>query len=82
MISDIEDGEAMDRGISRKHQRLVDHAKKHAPGTHGQAGGGVLELVEIAAHHRVKHHLQQQERDKAGNGQVNEIGNLRHANQP
>src|SRR5438445_271987 len=79
LISDIEDGEAMNGGISRKDQRLADHAQQHAAGAHDQAGGSVLELIEIAAHDRVKHHLKQQKCDKARDGQVDEIGYLRHA---
>src|ERR1041385_5958324 len=81
LIPNVEDGEAMDRAISRKHQRLVDHAKDYAACTHGEAGGSVLELVKIPTHHRIKYHLQQQKRDKTGDGQVDEIGNLRHENQ-
>src|ERR1051326_180794 len=81
LIPNVEDGEAMDRAISRKHQRLVDHTKDYAPCAHGEAGGSVLELVKIPTHHRIKYHLQQQKRYEAGNGQVDEVGNLRHESQ-
>src|SRR6185312_7274951 len=78
LISNVEDSEAMDCTISRKHQCFVDHAKDYASRTHCQTGCSVLELVEITAHHRIKHHFQQQKRDEAWNGQVDEIGYLRH----
>src|SRR5689334_23810375 len=78
LIADVEDGEAMDSCISRKHQSLVNHAEQHIAGTHGETGSSVLELVKIATHECVKHHLKQKKRDKAGDGQVDEIGHLRH----
>src|SRR5579864_8642810 len=78
LIADVEDGEAMNGGIRSKHQRLAYHAEQHTASAYGQAGGSVLELVEIAVHDRVKHHFKQQKRDEARNGQVDEIGNLRH----
>src|SRR5215472_692964 len=78
LVSNLENGKAVDRGICAEHQRLAYDTDQHVAGAHTEAGRGVLEPIEIAAHHGVKHDLQQKKGDEAGDRQINEIRNLRH----
>src|SRR6185503_8436598 len=44
----------------------------------GERGSRILELVELAPHHRVGNNLKHQQKNETWDGQVNQIRNLWH----
>src|SRR5262249_43244475 len=78
LISDLENGKAVNGRVCTEDERFAHNTKQHVSQTHAEAGGGVFELVEIAAHRGVENDFQQQKGDEAGDRQIDEIGNLRH----
>lgn len=76
--SDMKERELIDDSENAQHHGLGAQPDDHVADAHGERGSRVLELVEVASHHRIGDGLKHQQKDETWNGQVDQIGNLRH----
>lgn len=79
MPSNMKESELIDEGEDAQHQGLGAQSDDHVANAHGERGSRVLELVEVASHHRIGDSLKHQQKDETWDGQVDQIRNLRHA---
>ncbi len=73
LISNGEDGKAVDSAKGRKRNGLGRHTQNYIADAHAQTGGGVFQFVEFAAHDGVRDDLRSEQQEKARNRQMDEV---------
>ena len=67
LVAEGEDPKAIEQTKNRQLHSFCDEAHSHAPQSHGDAGGRILDLIQITAHAGVRNRLGPQEQYKCRN---------------